>query len=215
MPSALLVGPDDHHRRVPADERPGCAARASSSPGNHGSCSGGMVLMYGVDTSAGMPTCCSRARSSSFDSRNRARVLPRAVDDGVERVEPLLRSRPGRCRAAGATNPSKIIVSSHGLASRCPVRRDAVAKAPAVARGHRRPMTLARMRVTDGRLHRRGLLAGTPARAAGRGRVPDGAVRRGRRGPHDQPAHGDPGRAGGGADHRRARSRSSATRPTS
>ena len=36
-----------------------------SSPGNHGSRSGGMVLMKSVLRSAGTPTCCSRARSSS------------------------------------------------------------------------------------------------------------------------------------------------------
>jgi len=40
-----------------------------SSPGNHGSVSGGMVLMYGVDTVAGKPTPCSRARSSRRISR--------------------------------------------------------------------------------------------------------------------------------------------------
>src|SRR5690606_21911747 len=48
----------------------------SSSPGKNGSCSGGIVLMYGVDTVAGTPTCSSRARSRSFDMRKRARVLP-------------------------------------------------------------------------------------------------------------------------------------------
>ena len=36
----------------------------SSSPGNHGSRSGGMVLMKSVLRSAGTPTCFSRARSS-------------------------------------------------------------------------------------------------------------------------------------------------------
>ena len=48
----------------------------SSSPGKNGSSSGGMVFTYGVDTVAGTPTCSSRARSRSFDTRNRARVLP-------------------------------------------------------------------------------------------------------------------------------------------
>src|SRR5688572_15689514 len=47
-----------------------------SSPGNQGSWSGGMVLTYGVDTVAGKPTCSSRARSSSFINKNRARDLP-------------------------------------------------------------------------------------------------------------------------------------------
>ena len=49
-----------------------------SSPGNHGSFSGGMVLMYGLDTVFGRPTPSSRARSSSFMRRNRARVRPRS-----------------------------------------------------------------------------------------------------------------------------------------
>ena len=40
-----------------------------SSPGNHGSSSGGMVLTYGVETVAGKLTCDSRARSRSFDRR--------------------------------------------------------------------------------------------------------------------------------------------------
>src|ERR1700680_149745 len=48
----------------------------SSSPGNQGSSSGGMVLMYGVDTSAGTPTCRLRARSASLPMTNRARDTP-------------------------------------------------------------------------------------------------------------------------------------------
>ena len=48
-----------------------------SSPGNHGSCSRGIVLTYGVETVAGKLTCVSWARSSSLVSRKRARVLPR------------------------------------------------------------------------------------------------------------------------------------------
>src|SRR5919202_830864 len=49
-----------------------------SSPGNHGSFSGGMVLMYGLETVFGRPTPSSRARSRSFMSRKRARVRPRS-----------------------------------------------------------------------------------------------------------------------------------------
>ena len=88
-----------------------------SSPGNHGSCSGGMVLMYGVETVAGNPTACARARSSSFISRKRARGLPwvsttasklsshsavsRRVDVGqlvAEPVEDHAVNRSDRCR---------------------------------------------------------------------------------------------------------------------
>src|SRR5438105_7912176 len=48
----------------------------SSSPGNHGSWSGGIVLMYGVDTNDGTGTCSRRARSSSLPITKRARTLP-------------------------------------------------------------------------------------------------------------------------------------------
>ena len=41
----------------------------NSSPGNHGSDSRGIVLMYGVDTVAGNDTCASRARSRSVERR--------------------------------------------------------------------------------------------------------------------------------------------------
>ena len=41
-----------------------------SSPGNHGSCSGGMVLMYGVLIVAGNATCSWWARSISLSIRN-------------------------------------------------------------------------------------------------------------------------------------------------
>ena len=47
-----------------------------SSPGNHGSCSRGIVLMYGVLTVAGKLTWLSRARSSRRVRMKRARVLP-------------------------------------------------------------------------------------------------------------------------------------------
>ena len=40
-----------------------------SSPGNHGSSSGGMELTYGVETVAGKLTWSWRARSSRAESR--------------------------------------------------------------------------------------------------------------------------------------------------
>src|SRR5438045_2218692 len=49
-----------------------------SSPGNHGSCSGGMVLRYGVLIVAGKATCSWWARSMSLSIRNWPLVLPRA-----------------------------------------------------------------------------------------------------------------------------------------
>src|SRR4051794_1892711 len=49
-----------------------------SSPGNHGSCSGGMVLMSGVLIGAGNAPCSPWARSMSLSIRNWPLVLPRA-----------------------------------------------------------------------------------------------------------------------------------------
>ena len=62
-----------------------------SSPGNHGSCSRGMVLTYGVETVAGKLTWVSLARSSSLRQQEAGAGLAVGVDDGVEAVEPLLR----------------------------------------------------------------------------------------------------------------------------
>ncbi len=50
----------------------------STSPGNHACSLVGMVLTYGVDTSAGVPTWRSRARSVSLDIKKRARTFPLA-----------------------------------------------------------------------------------------------------------------------------------------
>ncbi|MEY4009923.1 MAG: hypothetical protein RLZZ93_615 [Actinomycetota bacterium] len=47
-----------------------------SSPGNHGSFSRGIVLMYGVETVAGKLTWVSWARASRRESRYRARLRP-------------------------------------------------------------------------------------------------------------------------------------------
>ena len=73
-----------------------------SSPGNQACWSTGMVLTYGVRHRGGHARPGARwARSSSLAMRNRARVLPLGVDHRVEAVEPLARSRPGRCPGAG------------------------------------------------------------------------------------------------------------------
>jgi hypothetical protein len=47
-----------------------------SSPGNQGSASGEIELMYGVETVAGKPIERLRARSRSFMRRNRPRERP-------------------------------------------------------------------------------------------------------------------------------------------
>ncbi len=47
----------------------------SSSPGNGGSCSGEIVLMYGVWI-ASIPRCCMRARLRTLRRRNLARSGP-------------------------------------------------------------------------------------------------------------------------------------------
>src|SRR5918995_1719717 len=81
---------------------------SSSSPGNHGSCSGGMVLTYGVDTVAGVPTCRSRARSSSLDIKNRARVLPWASTTASSESSHS-RVSVGSVSGSWWTNPSMIM----------------------------------------------------------------------------------------------------------
>ena len=48
------------------------------------------MLTYGVETVAGNPTWLSFARSRSFMSRKRGPGLAMDVEDGVERVDPLL-----------------------------------------------------------------------------------------------------------------------------
>ena len=75
MPSALVLA---RTTMTAAFQRMYARMRRSmcSSPGNHGSCSRGMLLTYGVETVAGKLTCDSRARSSSRDNKYLARVLP-------------------------------------------------------------------------------------------------------------------------------------------
>src|SRR5947209_6059552 len=66
-----------------------------------------MVLMYGVDTIAGRPTCNSRDRSSSFINRKRARLLPRvSMTESSESTHSAVSagSMSGSCCA----KPSKI-----------------------------------------------------------------------------------------------------------
>ena len=88
-----------------------------SSPGNHGSWSGGMVLTYGVETVAGKPTWFSRARSSSFISRNRARVLPWASRTASKESTHSAVSS-GSMSGSWCENPSKITPPSSRSISR-------------------------------------------------------------------------------------------------
>ncbi len=62
-----------------------------SSPGNHGSASRGMVLMYGVLTVAGKLTCDSRALLEQLAEQEPGTGLAVRVDDGIEAVEPFER----------------------------------------------------------------------------------------------------------------------------
>ena len=80
----------------------------SSSPGNHGSRSAGIVLTYGVLTVAGKPTCSSRARSSSLLTRNRARVLP-CTSTTPSRLSSHSCVSSGSMSGSWFTNPSKIM----------------------------------------------------------------------------------------------------------
>src|SRR5688500_13922096 len=86
----------------------------NSSPGNHGSWAGGMVLMYGVETVAGKPTCSSRARSSSFIRRKRPRPRPWASTTASKESShsPVT---SGSMSGSWWLNPSKITVSRLGL----------------------------------------------------------------------------------------------------
>ena len=73
----------------------------SSSPGNNGSSSGGMVLTYGVDTVAGRADLQLAGPLEQLGHQEPGPGLALRVDHGVERVEPLLRLRRDRCRGAG------------------------------------------------------------------------------------------------------------------
>ena len=149
-----------------------------SSPGNHGSWSGGMVLTYGVETVAGKPTWFSRARSSSFISRKRARVLPwvsrtaskesthSAVSSGIDVGELM--------REPVEDHPSMLAL---------------VASIP--ARG-----MLEHGSTADDRLHRRRVPGESGSRRMGVGRPRRPLLQRRRPG-HDQSAHGDPRRPPG------------------
>src|SRR6185437_6347262 len=85
-----------------------------SSPGNHGSRSGGIVLMNSVLRRPGTPTCCSRARSSrrSITYLARARRLVR-VDVGQLGRQPV------------ADDRELLTSGSHGVASPSAVSRAA------------------------------------------------------------------------------------------
>ena len=89
MPSACLFALTTI---IAAFQRTNARMRRSmcSSPGNHGSCSRGIVLTYGVLTVAGKLTWLSWARSSSLRQEEAGAGLAVRVDDGVERVEPFL-----------------------------------------------------------------------------------------------------------------------------
>ena len=106
----------------------------------------------------------------------------------------------GRCRGAGATNPSmRSCTCSHAHRWRSRYRRGrSTAHVP-----------MPTIVYTDGACSRE------PRPGGWAWAVPDGAVRQRGRGPHHQPAHGDQAALEALRTPRRARSRSSATRPTS
>ena len=112
MPSACLLALTTI---IAAFQRMKARMRRSmcSSPGNHGSCSRGIVLTYGVLTVAGKLTWLALARSSSFDSRKRARVLPCMSTTASRRVEPLL-----RLVGIGVGELMDVAVEDHGRQSR-------------------------------------------------------------------------------------------------
>ena len=115
MPSACLLALTTI---IAAFQRMKARMRRSmcSSPGNHGSYSRGIVLTYGVLTVAGKLTWLALARSSSFDSRNRARVLP-CVSTTASSESSHSWVSVGSMSGNWCTKPSKIMRSfSHGSA---------------------------------------------------------------------------------------------------
>ena len=62
-----------------------------SSPGNHGSWSGGMVLTYGVETVAGKADLVLPGPLEQLHQQEPGPGLPVGVEDGVEGVDPLRR----------------------------------------------------------------------------------------------------------------------------
>src|SRR4026208_331206 len=114
MPSAFLLA---RTTMAAAFDRTKARIRRSmySSPGNHGSCSRGMVLMYGVLTVAGKLTCLALARSRSLESRKRARVLPCTSTTASSESSHSWVS-PGSESGSWLTKPSKIMtLSQSGL----------------------------------------------------------------------------------------------------
>src|SRR3954447_21363982 len=108
MPSAFLLA---RTTIAAAFHRTKARMRRSmySSPGNHGSFSRGMVLTYGVLTVAGKLTCVALARSSNFDRRNRARVLP-CTSTTASRESSHSCVSPGSESGSWLTKPSKIML---------------------------------------------------------------------------------------------------------
>ena len=173
MPVGVLVGPDHHHRRVPADE--GADAPLDVLVAREPRL---LLGRDGVDVRR-----ADRGREADLrlagpleqlGEQEAGAGLAVRVDDGVEAVEPLLRL--DRVDVGQLVDEA---VEDHGpiLASD--------------ARGMMRPIGV---RTPVRSCTPTGPAPGTPARAAGPGRSRRTACRSRlrRRGPHDQPADGDP-----------------------
>ena len=86
-----LVGPHDHRRSIPADERSDTSFDVFVA-GEEGLLSVGIVLTYGVHTVGGVPICSSWLRARSFEIRKRARCLPdRRRRPPASRATPVFR----------------------------------------------------------------------------------------------------------------------------
>ena len=185
----------------------------NSSPGNHGSDSRGIVLTYGVETVAGKLTCACAGAVEQRGEEVAGPGLAVGVDDGVERVQPLL-----RLVRVGVGELMDVAVEDHGVQSRT-VRGVARRYRPVgLAGGAPVPSTSAR----DHRVHRRGVLGESRTGRVGLGggaRTASRAASGGERATTNQrmEIHG---RARGGARRCRrpapaGRSRWCPTRPTS
>src|SRR5947208_8259572 len=152
-----------------------------SSPGNHGSWSGGMVLTYGVETVAGKPTCSSRARSSSFMSRNRPRFLPSVSTTASNESSHSVVSS-GSMSGSWWAKPSKITGSTYSMLA---------LSGPHAVQGGWARQAVGRH---DARLHRWSVPREPGSRRLGVGRRRAGWRPWGQGQPgHDQPADGEHG----------------------
>ena len=106
----VLVGLDDHHRRVPADEGPDPALDVLVAGEPRLVLAGDGVDVRRADR-GGEADLAGAGTVEQLRQQEPGTGLAVRVDDGIERVEPLLRSRSGSMSGNWCTKPSKIMRS--------------------------------------------------------------------------------------------------------